>query len=96
MLISVDQSVEWELARETELLGKNLPQYLFVHHKSHMKWSGIEPEPPQWAAGDWQPNYGTAIRKVTTVSQKIFRKALANVVMDTLLPLVASKMALKT
>jgi hypothetical protein len=31
----VEQSVEC-LAGETEVLTENLPQYLFVHHKSHM------------------------------------------------------------
>jgi hypothetical protein len=30
--------VEWELAGETEVLGENLPQYNFVHHKSHLTW----------------------------------------------------------
>jgi hypothetical protein len=25
---------------------------LFVHHKSHMTWSVLEPGPPQWEAGD--------------------------------------------
>jgi hypothetical protein len=36
MMMSVEQSVECELAGETEVLGENLPQWHFVHHKSHM------------------------------------------------------------
>jgi hypothetical protein len=36
MMMIVEQSVECELAGETELLGKNLPQCHFVPHKSHM------------------------------------------------------------
>jgi hypothetical protein len=42
-MMSVEQSVEWELARETEVLGENLPQCHIVHHKFHMTWSGLEP-----------------------------------------------------
>jgi hypothetical protein len=26
-----------------------------VRHKSHMIWSGLEPGPPRWEGGDWQP-----------------------------------------
>jgi hypothetical protein len=41
-MVSVEQSVEWELAGGTEVLGENLPQCHFIHHKSHMTWPGIE------------------------------------------------------
>jgi hypothetical protein len=51
-MMSVKQSVEWELLGETEVLGENLPQCHFVHHKSHKTWPGLEPETPQWEADD--------------------------------------------
>jgi hypothetical protein len=34
----MDRLVEWGLGGETEVLGDNLPQYHFVHHKSRMTW----------------------------------------------------------
>jgi hypothetical protein len=48
---NVEQSVEWELAGGTEVLGENLTQCHFVHNKSHMTWSGLEPGPPRREAG---------------------------------------------
>jgi hypothetical protein len=39
------------ISRETEVLGENLPQCRFVHHKPHMLF-GREPGPPRWEASD--------------------------------------------
>jgi hypothetical protein len=52
-MISVEQSVKLQLARQTEVLGENLPQCYFVYHKSQTVWPGIETGPPQWEAGNW-------------------------------------------
>jgi hypothetical protein len=35
-LMSVEQRVEWELTKETEVLEENPGQCHFVHHKSNM------------------------------------------------------------
>jgi hypothetical protein len=52
MMVTVEQLVEWKLAGETEVLGENLPQCHFVHHKFYVTWPGIEPGPPRWEASD--------------------------------------------
>jgi hypothetical protein len=36
VMMIVKQSVEYDLAGETEVLGESLLQCPFVHHKSHM------------------------------------------------------------
>jgi hypothetical protein len=40
------------MAWETEVLGENLLQRHFVHHKFHMTKAGFEPWPPRWEASD--------------------------------------------
>jgi hypothetical protein len=41
-MMNVDQSVEWELAGKTEVLGENMHLCHFAHHKSHMTRPGLE------------------------------------------------------
>jgi hypothetical protein len=53
-MMSVEQSVEWELVGETEVLGKNLPQCHFVHHNS--------PHDLAWA---WTRTAGVGSRRLT-------------------------------
>jgi hypothetical protein len=48
VIMMMEKSVEW-LVRETEVLGENLPQCRFVHHKPHML-PVREPGPPRWEA----------------------------------------------
>jgi hypothetical protein len=48
--MSVEQSVEWELAGKTKVIRENLPQWHFVDHKSQITWPGTEQRLPQWKA----------------------------------------------
>jgi hypothetical protein len=63
-MMSVGQSVEWELAGETEVLGENLPQCHFVNHKSHTTWPGLEPGRRGGKPVSNRLSYGTASLKV--------------------------------
>jgi hypothetical protein len=38
------------IGRGTEVLGENVAQCHFVHHKSHMTSPGFEPGLPRWEA----------------------------------------------
>jgi hypothetical protein len=58
VIMIIEKSVEW-LAGETEVLGENLPQCRFVHHKPHML-PVREPGPPRWEASVYPLSYGTA------------------------------------
>jgi hypothetical protein len=48
----VEKQMECRLAGETKVLGENLRQRHFVHHRSHMTRPGFEPGPPRWEASD--------------------------------------------
>jgi hypothetical protein len=62
MMMNVEQSVEWELAGETEVLGENLHQRHFVDHKSHMTWPDLGSKPGRRGGkpANNRPSYGTA------------------------------------
>jgi hypothetical protein len=49
-LINMEQLVESKLTGKTETLKR--PQKHYAHHKSHMTYTGVEPEPWLWEAGD--------------------------------------------
>jgi hypothetical protein len=60
MMMIVEKLVEWELSGETEVLGENLPQCHFVHHKSHMTSPGLEPGPRRGKPATTCPSYAPA------------------------------------
>jgi hypothetical protein len=62
--MSVEQSVE-RLAGKTEVLGENLPQCRYIHHKCHKTWPGLEPGPPRYEAGATARPNGVHITSVS-------------------------------
>jgi hypothetical protein len=51
-MVIVEKLVEWRFAGKTEVIGENLLQHHFVHHKSHMTGPEFEPGSPRWEASD--------------------------------------------
>jgi hypothetical protein len=62
-MMNVEQSVEWELARESEVFGENLTQCHIVHHKSHITWPELEPGSRGEKPATNHLSYGTAYVK---------------------------------
>jgi hypothetical protein len=60
MRVIVEQLVEWWLAGESEVLGENMPQRHFVHHKSHMTRPGPNPGRRCGKPATNRLSYGTA------------------------------------
>jgi hypothetical protein len=48
----VERQMECRLSGETEVLGENLPQSLFAHHKPPLTYPDVNPGPPRWEASD--------------------------------------------
>jgi hypothetical protein len=68
VIMIMENLVEWWLAGETEVLGVNLPQCHFVHHKSHMTWPGANPGRSGGNSAINRLSYGTALRNFCWLS----------------------------
>jgi hypothetical protein len=67
-ITSLQQSVEWELSREPEVPGEDVPQFHTVYHKSHMTWPWIKLWPQQWEADHYPPELCMYLRVVKVFS----------------------------
>jgi hypothetical protein len=61
VIMRMESLVEWWLAEGTEVLGGNMLQFHFVHHKSHMIWPGANPGRRGGKLATNRLSYGTAL-----------------------------------
>jgi hypothetical protein len=73
VIMMMEKLVEWWLAGETEVLGENLLQCRFVHHKPHMLCPDANPGRRGGKRATNRLSYSTAYQSGTTV-EKSFRE----------------------
>jgi hypothetical protein len=71
----MEQLLEWSLVGEIEVLGENIPQCHFDHHKSHIIWPGLQPGNPAIN----RPSYGTAHHRMLHGYRTLFGCCTARV-----------------
>jgi hypothetical protein len=62
IIMMMEKLVEWWLEGETEVLGANLPQCHFVHHKPHMLYPDANPGRRSGKPATNRLSHGTAFR----------------------------------
>jgi hypothetical protein len=63
VIVRMENFVQWRLAGETEVLGENVAEHHFVHHKSHLTRTRREPGPPRLEVETNRLSYGAAQRE---------------------------------